>query len=191
MFVMLLILIWNKKNEFPRNFSALQGISSKEKYGESATSNLFLKKFMSGSLLALFKLWWKSNRSKTFSWELAEFSSWIFARHYSGFIYERFRFYGKISMKTCCFLYFLFVTISIIDQDSIHTIFSLSSFMVFQFSCLISVSLEWSSLILMLVPLVSGFLKEPFVCLPNLRTWSLLFFFCCSAYYLLYILFSL
>ena len=81
-------------------------------------------------------------------------------------------------MKTCCFLYFLFVTISIIDQDSIHTIFSLSSFMVFQFSFLISnVSLEWSSLILMLVPLVSGFLKESFVCLSNLRTWSLLFFF--------------
>lgn len=56
MFVMLLILTWNKENEFPRNFSALQGISSKEKkYGESATSNLFLKKFMSRSLLALFK----------------------------------------------------------------------------------------------------------------------------------------
>ena len=33
------------------NFSALQGISSKEKYGESATSNLLLKKFISGSLL--------------------------------------------------------------------------------------------------------------------------------------------
>ena len=55
MFVMLLILTWNKENEFPRNFSALQGISSKEKYGESATSNLFSKKFMSRSLLALFK----------------------------------------------------------------------------------------------------------------------------------------
>ena len=55
MFVMLLILTWNKENEFPRNFSALQGISSKERYGESATSNLFLKKFMSRSLLALFK----------------------------------------------------------------------------------------------------------------------------------------
>ena len=45
-------------------FYTLQGISSKEKYGESTTPNFLLRKFMSGLLLSLFKpskqwSWWR------------------------------------------------------------------------------------------------------------------------------------
>ena len=56
MFVKLLILTLNKENKFSRNFSTLQGISFKGKYGGFTKSNLLLKKFMFRSLLPLFKI---------------------------------------------------------------------------------------------------------------------------------------
>ena len=64
-------------------------ISFKEKYGESTTSNLMLKKFMSSSLLSVFKTCLKSKGLKTFFWELADFSSRRSARQYLGFIYRK------------------------------------------------------------------------------------------------------
>ena len=80
------MLAWSTENEFSRNFSTLQGISSKKKYGESTTSNLLLNKLMLRSLLSLFKICGKSKGLKTFFWELAEFPSGIFKRQYSGYL---------------------------------------------------------------------------------------------------------
>ena len=108
--IKLLILIWNTETSFNKSFY-LARYFFQRKVWWTTTSNLLLRKFLSGSPLPLFKICWKSKGLKKFSWELAEFSSWRFARQYSGFIDKRFRFYEKISIKTYCFLYFPFVTI--------------------------------------------------------------------------------
>ena len=54
--IKLLILTRNTDIKFSRNISTLHDISTEEKFGESTTSNLLLKKLMSGSLLSLFKI---------------------------------------------------------------------------------------------------------------------------------------
>ena len=69
----LLILMWYTENEFSRSFSTLQGTSAREKYGEFTASYLLLKKFMSGSLSSMFKIYWKSKELKMFSCEFANF----------------------------------------------------------------------------------------------------------------------
>ena len=117
----LLILMWYRENKFSRSFCTLQGTSAREKYGEFTSSYLSLKKFISGLLSSLFKIYWKAKGLKMFSCKFAVFLSGIFPRQCQNSFTKDFDFAEKLQEKLL-FSAFSFSYDFVIDQNSIHTI---------------------------------------------------------------------
>ena len=118
----LLILMWYTENEFSRSFSTLQGTSARDKYDEFTASYLLLKKFMSGSLSSLFKIYWKSKRLKMFSCELQYFCLEYFQSNVQDSFAKGFDLVEKLRKVKLLFSVFPFSYNFAIDQNSIHTI---------------------------------------------------------------------